>query len=367
MHKQGVVLLCVCFLIMWAVNVDRSLAVARGLAVRAGPHLSNTRSAPAGLAVRAGPNLSNTFLTLAVRGVWSAVLQRQARERLNESASDGAGVIALLVPTISRPSWKDLEDSPVIRHLLPSFLRTVSEGWAYRVYVGHDEGDAFYEKEGRREELVRWFHERGHLRASVRARCSFTVVRFENKARLPGPMFNFLSASAVADGADYLYRVNDDTELMGPWAGGLVGYLQSLRPRNVGVAGPTCMQGNRAILTHDFVHRTHVLLHGLHYPSELTDWWLDDWISRVYGENRTSKLAGVRVVHHLEKRRYRTNHTRVRLLEPLLRSGRDRIEAFLARNCRAGAVCEDQGLEEFLAPLNLERRDGQGVHSPTRL
>ena len=39
------------------------------------------------------------------------------------------------------------------------------------------------------------------------------VLRFDNPFRKPGPAFNFMMKSAWLDGADYLYRVNDDTEL----------------------------------------------------------------------------------------------------------------------------------------------------------
>ena len=35
-----------------------------------------------------------------------------------------------------------------------------------------------------------------------------------------------------------------------------------------------------------------------YYPPELTDWWMDDWISLVYGMSRTFKATDVRVLHH---------------------------------------------------------------------
>ena len=35
-----------------------------------------------------------------------------------------------------------------------------------------------------------------------------------------------------------------------------------------------------------------------YYPPELTDWWMDDWISLVYGMSRTFKARDVTVVHH---------------------------------------------------------------------
>jgi hypothetical protein len=40
----------------------------------------------------------------------------------------------------------------------------------------------------------------------------------------------------------------------------MVAALDALRPARVGVAGPTCKDGNRKILTHDFTHRTHAII-----------------------------------------------------------------------------------------------------------
>ena len=66
-----------------------------------------------------------------------------------------------------------------------------------------------------------------------------------------------------------------------------------------GVVGPTCKQGNVKILTHDFTHRTHMeIFNKTYYPPELIYWWMDDWISRVYGSGRTKQLAAVEVLHH---------------------------------------------------------------------
>jgi hypothetical protein len=70
-----------------------------------------------------------------------------------------------------------------------------------------------------------------------------------------------------------------------------------------GVLGPLCRQGNTAILTHDFTHRTHMeIFDGEYYPPQLTDWWMDDWIARTYGSSRTrqSKTVEVRLLKSLK-------------------------------------------------------------------
>lgn len=71
---------------------------------------------------------------------------------------------------------------------------------------------------------------------------------------------------------DYYYRLNDDTELLTNWPSIFVQSLRTLGPP-YGVVGPFCEQGNTAILTHDFVHKTHMeIFDQSYYPPQLTDW-----------------------------------------------------------------------------------------------
>lgn len=77
------------------------------------------------------------------------------------------------------------------------------------------------------------------------------------------------------------------------WAHKAVSLLspQSSPVPNVGVVGPLCAQGaGRRILTHDFVHKTHLHIFDFYYPSSLSDWWMDDWISHVYGKGEYSTM-----------------------------------------------------------------------------
>jgi hypothetical protein len=99
-----------------------------------------------------------------------------------------------------------------------------------------------------------------------------------------------------------------------------------------GVVGPLCPQGNTAILTHDFTHRTHLkIFYGDYYPPELTDCWLDDWISRVYGSNRTRQLANVAVNHHtaMHGSRYKFTPGNDQLLHGLIQRGRQQLREFM--------------------------------------
>ena len=51
--------------------------------------------------------------------------------------------------------------------------------------------------------------------------------------RKPGPAFNYMMAAAYEDGADFMYRVNDDTKFVGPWAETAVRVLGAFDPPNV--------------------------------------------------------------------------------------------------------------------------------------
>ena len=91
---------------------------------------------------------------------------------------------------------------------------------------------------------------------------------FRNDAHKPGPAFNVAAAAAFTDGADFFFRLNDDTVLAKNWLMPLVDALANFDPPFVGVTGPMCT-GNRAstdIMTHDFVHRTHMEIFPTYYP-----------------------------------------------------------------------------------------------------
>ena len=98
--------------------------------------------------------------------------------------------------------------------------------------------------------------------------------------------------------------------------------------------GPRCQQGNTNIFTHDFTHRTHLeIFNGTYYPPELTDWWLDDWISRVYGSTRSQKLPNVEVIHHTDTHgtRYNVTAGNDQLLDKLIQRGRQQIMEFMMK------------------------------------
>jgi hypothetical protein len=230
--------------------------------------------------------------------------------------------VCVLIPVSSRgQNWEHVEDSFVIRMALRNARNTSEEDmYNYTFYVGYDQGDNFFDNASTVADMHQWF-------GGSMGQMHLKMVSFLNPRRKPGPIMNALSQEAYSDGCDFMYRINDDTELLTPWTSAFIRALESFTPSYMGVVGPTCQEGNTAILTHDFVHRGHLDLFGTHYPPELTDWWLDDWISSVYGPRLTLKLAHVVVRHHVISTRYGVTWENEGLLTAALQQGRLRIEA----------------------------------------
>jgi len=191
----------------------------------------------------------------------------------------------------SQTTWKGLADSDPAKIMMPSIHRTVQSDRAkfrINVLIGVDDDDDF------------WAAHSAELQSGTGTTYNVSLsFRVYTKSKfLP---FNSLMRDALDGGADYLVRVNDDTEFKtGGWVSLAVELLATYDPPNVGVVGPLCRQGNTNILTHDMVHRTHLEIFPTYYPSVFHNWYVDDWITLVYGPKRTTKMLNWEVFHHAE-------------------------------------------------------------------
>jgi hypothetical protein len=214
----------------------------------------------------------------------------------SSSSSSSLPIIAICACTTTRNlNIESIEDLALFKTLLPSIRDTAESGYEYWVYLGYDIGDEFFDHTIIIDNMISWYQEnmiKGLRDRKIHTR--FFVERFENPEPKPGPAFNYLTHLAYIDGATYIYRVNDDTKFIDEWSSEFINKLQSWG-EPYGAVGPRCDQGNTMILTHDFTHRLHHEIFPLHYPSTLNDWWMDDWISRVYGRRRTARLHHVAV------------------------------------------------------------------------
>ena len=233
--------------------------------------------------------------------------------------------ISICALTKSRPRWKSFRDSETWRFFVRSvYVTTQSDVSTYdvNIFLGCDTNDLF------------WLENKEQLIRDAMLQYNLTIIfnAYEKKTEhLP---FNQLMQTAFVSGADYLVRVNDDTEFVTKaWIPASVEKLQSYHPPNVGVVGPKCNQGNLKILTHDMVHKTHLQIFDTYYPSVFHNWYIDDWISQVYGTQRTTKMTSWVVHHHIELgSRYSEKRSDKIRLEAEIERGMKQIQKYLLQD-----------------------------------
>jgi hypothetical protein len=230
--------------------------------------------------------------------------------------------VAILICSKSLRQWRNVSDTSLYTTLLPSITRTVESyelfSFSIHVFIAYDYSDGFYNNCQNRMEL--------------KFRCNFKLTfvsvpkRKKNKI-----LFNALAQVALKVGSDFFVRINDDSEFISnSWVTKGIQALESLNPKYVGVVGPTCPDGNTKILTHDMVHRTHMRIFGEYYPDAFENFFLDDWISSVYGSNRTIRMLSWIVRHHIYRHgtRYKARIRKLSHLNSSIIDGKRRIKEY---------------------------------------
>ena len=268
------------------------------------------------------------------------------RERVDEQQLPPLNTkpwIAICAATRSKSTWNSLRDTSLQQLLVPSILRTITpvdrSKYDFRLYLAADHDDDFWLKHQNNVKTPDWL--------------SVHVGFYEvPKHKIP---FNPMMRAAFDDGAEYMVRINDDSEfLTSDWVSKATAKLASYSPPNVGMVGPDCREGNTHIMTHDMVHRTHLDIFDHYYPEVFSAWWIDDWISKVYGTKRSTKMLDWRVKHHTYKhgKRYAVQHHEKQLLKGQLEKGRKRIAAWLKQSLDTKIVCNFEPETVYDSELN---------------
>ena len=234
--------------------------------------------------------------------------------------------VAIIVCTKSTGVWKSANDSSLKSILLPSVTRTLTRDEKNRfrteVLVAYDSSDLFWGAVKNRKAVI----------SSNHVTVNFVAVH-KVKNRIP---FNEIAELAFVYGAEYIVRVNDDTEFMSVgWISAGMKVLKNLNPPNTGVVGPVCHPSPQGILTHDMVHNTHLRIFDTYYPPAFDNWWVDDWITAVYG-HRMKQLKEWKVRHHVNAHgtRYEHNDSQKLQLQTLIEMGKQKIVSYVANEPR---------------------------------
>ena len=185
--------------------------------------------------------------------------------------------------------------------LLPSVCQTISKHYIYKFYLAYDQHDALFSREKSRELFQEIFNNMTEKSCPKGVNIGLNFVHCNHTGN-PAWAQNDAMMQAYMDNSTYFFRVNDDSSIVTPgWTEKFILVLQSYDPPNVGVVGPTNSGDNLRILTHDFVHRTHIDLFGYYYPRIFKNWYADGWITHVYEPNRSTKVKEIKVDHTRER------------------------------------------------------------------
>lgn len=185
-------------------------------------------------------------------------------------------VAFLILMTSRKTSWKSFHDSHFINIFMPTFLKCCAiENFDTHIFIGIDENDPIFDT----EDFTNFLQ-------TYKDFLTFHVIKFTSDIK-PGHvtvMWNKLFEVAYAHEKQihYFYQCGDDVAFLS--TGWLEMCIEILKVFNgFGAVGPQVdnMEKSR-ILTQIMVGRKHMEIFGYFFPPEITNWFCDDWINKVY-------------------------------------------------------------------------------------
>ena len=193
---------------------------------------------------------------------------------------------------------------PFFSILLPSFCNTLSSGFHYKFYVAYDHDDPYLGETRVVDEFRKIFD------AYSKRSCTkdHTVVELQmvlcNYSGWVAWAQNDALMAAYGDNFAYYYMLNDDTKMLRQnWTEALVHDLVQRKLPNFGLTGPRHLGDAQNVMTHNFVHKTHIDLLTFFYPRLFKTWYADEWMTRLYNPGYTKKSLDAVVGHATVARR----------------------------------------------------------------
>jgi hypothetical protein len=212
--------------------------------------------------------------------------------------------------------------------LLKSIKSTIEPKYRYSLIIGIDKTDTFWN--AHIQEIIDFFHSKPFIDVEILAVKGGSFSKAINGVAAYAHTLKTKINSKTEGKCNYYIRINDDSQFVSHgWTTMAVNQLAKYNPKNVGVVGPTVKQGNTGILVFDFVHRVHLDIFDTYYPAELSNWWIDDWITQVYRPNNMRKLPQWRMNHVMKHgRRYSVNRAERQKLSGLVKGGKESISKY---------------------------------------
>tara|TARA_R110000824_G_scaffold15096_4_gene63731 strand:+ start:432 stop:1157 length:726 start_codon:yes stop_codon:yes gene_type:complete len=235
--------------------------------------------------------------------------------------------IALLIPSTSnKRDWKTTEDGYLTKILLPSFASTYNPEYKYTFFIGIDEDDKYYTRD-RAKEIQDIFH--NIIKQPIQLHFVITGVEKGYVTEI----WNVLFKLAYDKGNEYFVQLGDDiTFLDRGWDISCINKLKN--NNNIGVCGlfdETRKNCEKFLLTQTMVHKKHMDIFGFYFPSEIRNWYCDDWITNIYKETNNMFVTDERIGNIGGEPRYEVNDCPCRC-KYLINKYKENINQFINKN-----------------------------------
>lgn len=176
--------------------------------------------------------------------------------------------VAFIIPSTSKNrDWDNPMDSYLYK-TINSIKDTCIVNFKIKIFVGVDSDDIFYNNES-------------NINFLLNQGIQIKFIKIDVEKGHVTKIWNKLAKICYKKKYDYIYACGDDIIFNGYcW---LIEAINKLKKhKNIGLTGPKNINGNTKILTQCFVHRKHFKIFGFFYPSEIKNWYCDNWINEVY-------------------------------------------------------------------------------------
>ena len=185
--------------------------------------------------------------------------------------------IAILIPSTSRLcNYTKFYDTDLYNYTLSSFFNTYDPKYHYTFYIGFDNDDEFYKKKLIKSSIINFIEKKG---------CKVKINYFKGEKGNVVDIWNRLYKQSYDDN-DYFVQCGSDISFIDKgWVDASI--QKFLLNDNYGVVG-FVDSGRRKVnpddrlFTQTIVSKKHFDIFGFYYPTELKNWFCDDWITEIY-------------------------------------------------------------------------------------
>lgn len=212
--------------------------------------------------------------------------------------------VAVLIPVTSNlHNWKSFVETDLFNHCLKSFFTTYNDNYEYKIYLGIDSDDKFYNDINIINNIEKF------INVMRNTKVEFIFLDKNIYKSKPCWIWNHLYEKAYNENYDYFIQCGSDIQFCdNDWVSNAIQELKMLS--DIGViglndVGRKHIDPNDDLITQTIVSRKHYDIFKFYFPPELISWCSDNWIGDIYEkENRKIILLDKKIYNLGGKPRY---------------------------------------------------------------